>query len=80
MESIPDLLKYFLANAGATLSGVFYWMAVENMQPLEFKQKVHQKLYVVLFLSLLLTPLGAWAVSSIVRIRKIAPSLKNVDS
>jgi hypothetical protein len=77
MDSLPEFLKYFLANAGATMTAIFYWMAVENMQPLEVKQKVHQKLGLVFILSLLITPLGAWVVSSIIRIRKIAPTLKN---
>lgn len=77
MDSIPEVLRYFLANAAATLSAIFYWMAVENMQPLEIKQKVHQKLALVFILSLLITPFGAWVVSSIIRIRKIVPTLKN---
>jgi hypothetical protein len=77
MDSIPIYLTYFLANAGATVSAIFYWMAVENMQPLEIKQKVHQKLALVFVLSLLITPVGAWVVSAIIRIRKIAPTLKN---
>jgi len=77
MESLPDILKYFLANAGATLSGIFYWMTIENMQPLDMKQRIHQKLAFVFILSLLITPVGAWVVSSILRVRKIAPTLKN---
>jgi hypothetical protein len=79
MDSIPDFLKYFLANAGATLSAIFYWMAVENMQPLEIKQKVHQKLALVFILSLLITPVGAWIVSAIFRIRKIVPTLSDAS-
>jgi hypothetical protein len=77
MDSIPEVLKYFLANAAATMGAVFYWMAVENMQPLEIKQKVHQKLALVFILSLLISPFGAWVVSSIIRIRKITRTLKN---
>ena len=77
MDSIPEVLKYFLANAGVTMSAIFYWMAIENMQPLEVKQKVHQKLGLVFILSLLISPLGAWVVSAIIGIRRIAPTLKN---
>lgn len=79
MESLLDLLKYFGLNAGATFAGILYWMAIENMQPVELKQKEHQKLSVVLVLSLLFTPIGAWVISTIIRIRKIALTLKSTN-
>jgi len=77
MDSIPIYLTYFLTNAGATASALFCWMAIENMQPLEIKQKVHEKLALVFILSLLITPVGAWIVSAVIRMRKIAPTLKS---
>jgi predicted permease len=77
MDSMPDVLKYFLGNAAATMSAIFYWMAVENMQPVELKQKVHQKLALVFFLSLLITPFGAWIASVVLRVRSIPPSPKD---
>jgi hypothetical protein len=75
METLPVLLKYVLYNAAATAAGIFYWMAVENMQPLEIRQRTHQKLVFVFLISLVLTPFGAWMISSIFRMRKIAPTL-----
>ena len=77
MDAIPVSLTYFLANVGGTVGAIFYWMAVENLQPLEIKQKDHKKLALVFILSLLITPVGAWVVSAIIRMRKIAPTLKN---
>jgi hypothetical protein len=77
METLPVLLKYVLYNAAATAAGIFYWMAVENMQPLEIRQRTHQKLVFVFLISLVLTPIGAWVISSILRMRKIAPTLLN---
>ena len=80
MGSIPSVLAYFAANAIATLAGMLYWMAVENFQRLEAKQKTHHKLALVLVLSLLISPMGAWVVSIVVRLRKIAPTLKETSN
>ncbi len=77
MDSIPLVLKYFLFNAGATISGILYWMAIENMQPIELKQTEHKKLVFVFILSLLITPIGAWVVSTIMRLVKISPMIKS---
>jgi hypothetical protein len=68
MESIPDMLKYLLFSAGATVSGILYWMSIENM-----KSSSH-KLFYVFLLSLFLTPAGAWVVTTILRITKISTS------
>ncbi|MDR3666607.1 MAG: hypothetical protein P4L35_07185 [Ignavibacteriaceae bacterium] len=57
MEHINPFLIYFSFTTSATISGVLYWMAIDNMQ------KVKYKFVLALFLSLLLTPFGAWVVS-----------------
>ncbi|MFA6541291.1 MAG: hypothetical protein WCT99_06780 [Bacteroidota bacterium] len=61
MESILEALKYLLISAGATGCGILYWMAMENM-----KYKKYTSFHVFV-LSLLLTPLGAWIVSTFLR-------------
>ena len=79
MGSIPILLQYFLFNAVATVSGILYWMSIENMQPVEQKRKDHKKLVFVFILSLLISPVGVWIVSTIIRLNKITPAVRNSD-
>ncbi len=67
MDSFPTILIYFLLSAGATACGIFYWMAIENMQPQEVKSSTRRKLAHVFLLSLIFTPFGAWIISNIVK-------------
>lgn len=79
MESLPWIVQYFLTNMGTTLAGIVYWISVENLQPLEAKQHQHQKLALAALLSILLTPIGLWIVSMALRVKKLAPTLKETD-
>ena len=64
MRSLSPFLLYFLYTAGATASGILYSMALENM-------KHHQRRAIHVFvLSFALTPLGAWFISTITRIKE----------
>ena len=64
MRSLSPFLLYFLYTAGATASGIFYSMALDNMKHHE-QRSIH-----VFVLSLMLTPLGAWFISTITRIKE----------
>ena len=57
MDHINPLLMYFTVASCATINGVLYWMAVENLH------KVKYKFVLASILSLFLTPFGAWVVS-----------------
>ena len=70
MESFPEYVKYIFICAGATGSGIVYWMAMENMKEIKYKT-----LYVFLS-SLLLTPLGAWFISIFIRANQLSTKLK----
>lgn len=62
MESIPLFLRYLLVGSTGTMCGIFYWMAMENLHEQRFRT------FYVFALSLLLTPVGAWVVSTILRL------------
>lgn len=70
MEFPIDVLFYFLSSTGATLCGVLYWMSVQNMGDR------HYKLLHVGLLSIFLTPVGAWVVTSLVRMGDLSQKLK----
>ncbi len=73
MEHLSPLLLYFLITSGATVNGLFYWMAVENLG------KIKLKFVFTLFLSLLLTPFGAWVISLIFKTRHLKKELKQLN-
>lgn len=56
-----DVLMYFVLTCCATVIGVCYAMALETMRNKNFK------VIWVYVLSILVTPIGAWIVSTIVR-------------
>jgi hypothetical protein len=54
-----------MMTSGATLSGILFSLAVENWRESKFR-------YLYAFVaSLLLTPLGAWVVSTFIRINSL---------
>jgi hypothetical protein len=77
MEITNFLLIYLLFSAGATVCALFYWMAVENVQPSNSKQAEHKKLILIFIISVLTTPVGAYIYSLFFKLRKAAPLLKN---
>lgn len=70
MEFPRDVLRYFLTSIGATISGILYWMSVQNLGDRRYKL-LHAGL-----LSIFLTPFGAWVVTSLVRMRDLSRSMK----
>jgi multisubunit Na+/H+ antiporter MnhG subunit len=65
MDAIPPVLRYFAMTSTATLSAIFFSLAVENWKNSKYK-------YVLAFIaSLLLTPVGAWVISTFSRINSL---------
>jgi len=58
-------------SASGTVCGILYWMSMENMRVKRYKV-IH-----VFLLSLFLTPVGAWIVSTIYRFGEISTSSRN---
>lgn len=61
METMHPALQYFTMTILSAMGGILYWMAVNNL--------VHLKSKFVLSaaLSVILTPFGAWAVSTFIK-------------
>jgi hypothetical protein len=76
MEFVTFIPLYFLLTVGSTAAGLLYWISVENIQPVEMKQLKHRKTMLIFILSLLVSPVGAWVITSIVRMRRIVPTLR----
>ena len=56
-----DILMYFMLTCCATVIGVCYAMALETLR------RKNLKLFWAYILSILVTPVGAWVVSTLVR-------------
>jgi len=54
-------IQFFMLTILATMSGVLYWMAVDNLDHLK------SKFVLSAALSIILTPFGAWAVSVFIK-------------
>ncbi len=67
---MTNLLLYFSASITATLAGLLFYMAVENLHPPGDAQGRRRQILTIAILSVLLTPLGAWFVSVVFRLRK----------
>jgi hypothetical protein len=73
IEHINPLLLYIAVSACATVYGLLYWMAIENLGKVKFK-------YALTFiLSMFLTPFGAWVVSLVLKARQLGKELKQLD-
>ncbi len=69
MAQTHPILFYFATTAGATLSGILFSLAVENWKDSKYK-------YLFAFIaSMLLTPLGAWVVSTFIRINSLGSEM-----
>ncbi len=73
MTELSPVLRYFAYTAAATISGLFYWLAAEN-----FREHKYRFLY-ALSLSVLLSPFGAWVISTIVRAVQLTRNRGNSD-
>jgi hypothetical protein len=61
MEGLHPVLRYLTFTSISTLSGLFYWFAAENLRE-------HKHRFVLaLGFSLVISPLGAWFVSVLLR-------------
>jgi hypothetical protein len=68
MESVPLYLTILMGSLAATGSGILYWMAMENMRDTK-----HRGITVFL-LSVILSPAGAWVVSTIYQLVHVSGS------
>ena len=70
MEQIHPFLRYLAMTSGLALTGIMFSLAVEN-----WKESKYKYVYAVAA-TILLTPIGAWFISTIIRIK----SLQSKDS
>ncbi len=73
MTQFHPALQYFLYTSAATISGLFYWFAAENLRETRYR------FVYALSLSILFSPLGAWIVSTIMRAMQLSQGLKDPD-
>jgi hypothetical protein len=73
MEQINPLLLYLMASAGATICGLLYWMAIDNLG------KIKGKYVFTFILSLFLSPFGAWVVSLVLKARQLRKELRQLN-
>jgi zinc transporter ZupT len=67
------LLMYFSASVTATIGGVMFYMAVENLHPPSDTESRRKELATCILLSAFLTPLGAWIISMVIRLKQLPP-------
>jgi hypothetical protein len=70
-----DTLLYFGYNAALTFAGLLFLLTSQNFQADSAPSMKTRGILVAAGLSLLLTPLVAWGISAVVRMRKIAASM-----
>ena len=73
MEQINPFLMYFTIACGTTVCGVLYWMIVENLA------KVKYKFVLSFILSVILTPVGAWIISLVLKAWQLRKELKQLN-
>jgi len=61
METLHPAFQFFTITILATIGGILYWMAVDNLNHLKSKFILSSAL------SVILTPFGAWAVAVIIK-------------
>jgi len=61
METMHPAFQFFTMTILATLGGILYWMAIDNLNHLK------SKFVLASALSVILTPFGAWAVSVFIK-------------
>ena len=65
MENLHPILRYLAKTSGLALTGIMFSLAVEN-----WKESKYKYVYAVVA-TILLTPIGAWAISTIIRIKSL---------
>ena len=68
-----QVLQYFGMTMGVTFSAILFSLAVENWRESKYKY-----VYAVIA-SVLLTPMGAWVISTIIKINSLEKTLKTVS-
>ena len=68
-----SVLEFFSATGILTLMGIMYWMTTENLGHLK------SRFILAAALSFILTPMGAWAVSTIIKAMTITQNNTNVS-
>mgnify|MGYP001559358393 CR=1 FL=1 len=66
MDQIHPALLYLMATSLATAAGVLFWITVENMAGYKYRYVLAVSSFV------LLSPIGAWVVSWIVRVSMLS--------
>ncbi len=70
---MTNLLLYFSVSVTLTIAGLMFYMATENLQPAGDAQARRKQILLCIGLSVLFTPLGAWFVSAVIRMRQLPP-------
>jgi len=73
---IASIGIYFATNGSAMIAGLIVWWAIENMQPVDQPRRKPAHVIPVMIMGVLLTPVGAWVISAIVRSRRLTRDIK----
>ncbi len=71
---MSQVLIYLVASFSTTVVGLMFYLAVENLEPSTNSDKKGKTILVSLLLSVLFTPLGAWFITAVIRMRKSLPT------
>jgi hypothetical protein len=64
------LLMYLVGSISATIVGLMFYLAVQNLDPSTDPGTRGKTIMASLLLSVLFTPLGAWFITAVIRMRK----------
>ena len=62
-----------MGSTSATIAALMFYMAVENLDPSSTTEKKRKYITSGIVLSVLFTPLGAWLISVIIKMKKLPP-------
>ncbi len=73
---METILLYFGYNAAFTVAGILFLLTVQNFQTEPLPLMKFRGVLLTVVLSVLLTPLVAWGVSAVMRMRRIAVTVR----
>jgi hypothetical protein len=66
-------LLYLVATTSSTVAGLMFHVAIVNLEGSDVVTKQGKHVLLTIALSMLFTPLGAWFISSVFRLKKLPP-------
>jgi hypothetical protein len=70
---ISALSMYFVGSLFATMAGFIFLMTVENLNAGTSTPSIWKHIGAAALLSVVFTPLGAWLITVVIRLRRLRP-------